>query len=569
MEIINSIFRILGSLGLFIYGMKLMSDGIQKSAGERLQVFFNYVTLNRFFAIFTGFFITAIIQSSSATTVMVVSFVNAGLMNLVQSIGVIMGANIGTTVTSWIVAIFGFKFSISKIALPIIGIGFLLYFYKKVNKKDLGEACIGFGLLFLGLSFLKDSMPDLKHNPEILHFLANFTRFQYFSRFFFIFAGATITVIVHSSSASMAIILSLAASGVVDFQSAAALAIGGNIGTTIDAFLASINANVNARRAAWFHILFNIIGALWVAVLLSPVLKFIDYIVPGVPVVPLDGSEEVINNAKGVITLHLAMFHFVFNLANTIALIGFIPTIAKLIKKMVKVKAKDRDIMGKYELKYFSAVIQDTAEINIVKAKNELSAMAKITQKMFSSFFKVFNSPDKDMGEKVEDLKHKEDYVDQMQEEISQFLVDCSKDSLNEVSIINVNAMLRIVNELESVADSCYNLILLTERKYKKKINFNEEAVKNLEPYYKLINKFFNFIQDHLNEHLSKADFDTAYSWENDINKKRNQLKKGAQQRLKSGANVKEEILYIDIIGQMEKVGDYLLNIASSLKQMH
>lgn len=556
MAVISSTFNILGSLGLFLFGMKLMSDGIQKAAGENMHKFFKFVTVNRFIAVFTGFFLTAIIQSSSATTVMVVSFVNAGLLQLTQAIGVILGANIGTTVTGWIISIIGFKFKIAHIALPVIGIGFIFYFYKNLNRQNLGEAFIGFGILFLGLSTLKDFVPDLKSNPEALQFLQNFGGMGFLSTLIYAAAGMTITIIVHSSSASMAIVLSMAASSWIDFPSAAAMILGSNVGTTIDAFLASLHANIHAKRAAYVHTIFNIVGVLWVLILLTPFLRLVDIIVPG------DYAD------KTGITIHLAMFHTMFNLINTIVFIGFIPQFGKLIETIFKPKESDK-AYGKYELQYLTATIQDTAEINILTAKKELSEMTDIVSSMFNTFENVFMHPDKKMKDEVNEVKTKEEYTDQMYEEISKFLIECSRESLNEVSAINVSAMLQIVNELESVGDSCFNLIVLAERRYKKKFVIPPEAITDLAPYIKSIKKFIEFTKDHLNEHLSKEEFLIALNLEKDIDKKRSNLKKFAQKRLIAGSDVKGELLYIDMVGQLEHIGDYLYNVAQMLKKIH
>ncbi|MCD6396145.1 MAG: Na/Pi cotransporter family protein, partial [Spirochaetaceae bacterium] len=310
------ILSIAGSLGLFLFGMKIMSDGIQKAAGDRLKAILNLMTKNRVFAVFTGFFITALIQSSSATTVMIVSFVNAGLLNLGQAIGVIMGANIGTTVTGWIVALLGFKIKITSMALPSIGIGLPFFFSKNINKKEFGEILIGFGLLFLGLAFLKDSVPDIKSHPEILEFIQNLTGYGIGSIILFVIIGSLITVIVQSSSAAMAITLTMAWSGWIDFPTAAAIVLGENIGTTITAYLASIGTSINARRASRAHTLFNIFGVIWMLILFKPFIYLVDIIVPG---------DISAGSNPASIPAHLAMFHTLFNLINTIFSIFFIP----------------------------------------------------------------------------------------------------------------------------------------------------------------------------------------------------------------------------------------------------
>ncbi|MCK5673030.1 MAG: Na/Pi cotransporter family protein, partial [Spirochaetales bacterium] len=352
------ILSIAGSLGLFLFGMKIMSDGIQKTAGDKLKSILNMMTKNRVAAVFTGFFITAIVQSSSATTVMVVSFVNAGLLNLGQAIGVIMGANIGTTVTGWIVAILGFKFKITAMALPAIGIGLPFFFSKNLNRKEIGEILIGFGLLFLGLGFLKDSVPDIKSHPEILEFIQHLTGYGFGSMILFVIIGGVITVIVQSSSAAMAITLTMAYSGWIDYPTAAAIVLGENIGTTITAYLASIGTNINARRASRAHTLFNIFGVIWMLILFKPFLSFVDFIVPG---------DIFSGTNHSIIPTHLAMFHTLFNLTNTLIGMFIIPQITFLVRKLVPEKGiEDTE---EYTFKYISAPIQDTPEFFIIPVK--------------------------------------------------------------------------------------------------------------------------------------------------------------------------------------------------------
>ncbi len=559
MEQILHTFRIIGSLALFLYGMKTMSDGIQKAAGERLHKIVSFMTGNRFSATLTGFSITAIIQSSSATTVMVVSFVSAGLLTLTQSIGVIMGANIGTTVTGWIIAIFGFKMNISEVALPIIGIGLPMLFYKKLGKKDWGEAIIGFGILFIGLNFLKESMQNLGLGPEDFSFISNFSNLGYFYILICVAIGTFITIMVQSSSAAMAVTLTLAAAGLIDFQTAAAIILGENIGTTITAQLAAIGTNINAKRAAWVHTLFNVVGVIWISIIFAPFLKLVDSIIPG----------DILNTANGVLSEelilpHLAAFHTMFNITNTFIFIWFTPLLAKLVTYIVREKEEDKS--ETYHLKYISTAIQDTPEINVINAKKELSKMAGITNEMYSKFLNIFQNPDKKMGGEVAELMRMEEYTDQMQVEISHFLVDCAKESLNETSANNVNAMIRIVNELESIGDSCVNLIILTKRRYDNKIVLHVDTMKEIKPYTKLVSDFIEFNGKHFLKHLSSEEIKKAYEMEHLIDTYRNELKEASQKRLQKGANVVGEILYMDILRHIERIGDYSLNISQALR---
>ncbi|MBN2441264.1 MAG: Na/Pi cotransporter family protein [Spirochaetales bacterium] len=552
---ILQLLNILGSLAMFLYGMKIMSDGIQKVAGERLHKILDYMTKNRFTAVLTGLIITSIIQSSSATTVMIVSFVNAGLLTLVKAIGVIMGANIGTTITAWIVSIFGFKLSLSVVSLPCIGIGMFFIFSKKHKRRDFGEILVGFGLLFLGLRFLKDSVPTInEENIGILEFLKNFTEHGIFSTLFFIFVGTTITIVIQSSSAAMAITIAMAFNGWIDFPTAAAIVLGENIGTTITAFLAAFNANVSARRAARAHMFFNVFGVLWMIIFFPLFLKLIVLIIPGS------------DTTRDIITFRLALFHTMFNIMNTLIFIWFVPAFAWLVERLVK--PGERDLDKKYKLDYLSTGIQDTAEINIMKGKKEISKMAVITREMFTTFLEIFHNPNKNLSDLVESIKQKEELTDQMQEEISRYLAECAKESLNEESADNVAALLRITHELESIGDSCLNLNILAERRYNKKIKLVKVALSEIDDYAEQVMEFINFYIEHLENDFNAYNIEQAYVLEAAIDKSRNKLKKNAQRRLRKGSKVQGELLFIDIIRHFERIGDYSLNISQALKNL-
>ncbi|MCK9288341.1 MAG: Na/Pi cotransporter family protein [Sphaerochaetaceae bacterium] len=553
---IIQVLHIIGSLGLFLFGMRTMSDGIQKAAGERLQSILNYMTRNRFSAIMTGFLITAIVQSSSATTVMVVSFVNAGLLQLTQSIGVIMGANIGTTITGWIVAILGFKVDIAALALPAIGIGFFLMLVKKLDKKDLGETMIGFGLLFMGLSFLKDSVPDISKYPELLEAISKLSGMGLLSYFIFIVTGALLTIIVQSSSAAMAITLTMAYAGWIDYPTAAAIVLGENIGTTVTAYLASVGTSVNARRASRAHTLFNVFGVIWMTPLFGVFLKLVDYIVPG---------DVYGVSATMALPAHLAMFHSMFNIVNTIVSAFFIKQLAAIVSRLVP---EDGSLPTSYSLKYIRATLQDTPEFYLLTVKRELSKMADIISDMFNRFWDFFSINEKHFGDEVEVQKKMEDLTDKMQEEITKFLSQCSLDNMNQVSAKNVYSMIRITNELESIGDSCYNLMILAERRSKQHIVINQEALDKLLPYVDLVKQFIRFIRSHLNEHLSSENMAVAVKLEEKINKMRNTLKQSASKRLQDGSNVRSELLYIDIVRHVEQIGDHSLNITQSLNRL-
>ena len=551
--ILKTALDIIGSLGLFLFGMKIMSDGIQKSAGNRLQSILKFMTGNRFMAVLTGFLVTGLVQSSSATTVMLVGFVNAGLLSLSQAIGVIMGANIGTTVTGWIVALIGFKFKITIIVLPALAIGLPLRLSTKLGKQDWGEALTGFGLLFLGLDFLKKSVPAIQDNPEVLQFLSRLTDLGPLSFVIFVAFGTIITFIVQSSSAAMAITLTMAFSGWIDYPTAAAIVLGENIGTTATAYIASIGANVNARRASRAHTLFNVLGVVWMAILFRPFLSLVDAVVPGAA-----GGQAI--------TAHLAMFHTLFNVCNTVLFIGFVKQLEYIVTRIAKARGNEQD--KEYQLRYISATIQDTPELSLANAKLELSRMAGIVEDMYGRFQLVFDHPDMKMGNDVAELKRMEDYTDRMQEDISVFLAKCAQRSLNKTASTNVSAMIRIAHELENVGDSCFNLMILAERRYDNQIVLPAVAVEKLAPYSSKVVEFIVFIKEHLNAHLSKVGLATAYDLEESVNEYRNHLKDEAQDRLGAGSDVKSELLFIEIVRQIEQIGDHCLNIAEALRQI-
>ena len=352
---IGSFFEILGSLGMFLFGMKVMSEALQKLSGDRLRSLMRTMTSNRFAGVATGFLVTCLVQSSSASTVMMVSFVNAGLLKVVEAIGVIMGANLGTTTTFWIVSFLGFKFSLSKIALPIIGVAMPFLFARKSNLRDTGEFLIGFGLLFLGLVFLKEAVPDIKNNPEALAFIQSYTDRGLISVLFFFAFGTILTVIVQSSSVAGAITITMAAKGWIDFPTAAAIILGENVGTTITANLAALSANANAKRAALAHFFFNIIGVIWAILLFVPLTRLADYIVPGNALEPSN------------IPFHMAAFHTGFNLLNIALVIGFVPHLARLVERLIKDRPKNRN----EHMKFDSSVIPKTGELNLAEAHGQ------------------------------------------------------------------------------------------------------------------------------------------------------------------------------------------------------
>lgn len=548
MNYINFIFQLLGSLGFLLYGMKMMSDGIQKSAGESLHRILGLMTGNRVLSVFTGMFITMIIQSSSATTVMVVSFVNAGLLTLRQSVGMIFGANIGTTITAWIVSFFGFKFNISAFAIPLFGIGFIISSYKKLRKESIGEALMGFGLLFLGLSKLSDIMPSL--DAENVAFLANFTSQGALSLFIGVFAGIIITVIIHSSSAATAIILTMSFNQLIPWEFAAAMVLGSNIGTTIDAVIASIGTKVNARRAALIHVIFNVAGTILAMICFKPLLDLVDIIVPG----PVDES----------ITTHVAMLHTVFNVLNTLIFLPFVSQMAHLTEILIKPKKDETPDVYRIDMPHISRV--ENASAALVIAEKEISDMTNVVTRMFSQIRKAFGGETFAFtASEKESLANLEDYADQMQEELSKYLVACKDLPVTDDQQNNISQMLNIVDELESMTDDCYSVALLLNRSVEKNMVFPQEDLERLDPYVSLIERFVMFIRENINQHLNSTKLEEAKNLEDQIDLLRKNLKKVARKRLENGADVKSELLYIDLARHLEKIGDRAFSISEAL----
>lgn len=548
MNVVSFIFQLIGSLGFLLYGMKMMSDGIQKSAGESLHRILGLMTGNRIFAVLTGLFITMIIQSSSATTVMVVSFVNAGLLTLQQSIGVIFGANIGTTITAWIVSLFGFNFDISLFAIPVFGIGYFLTFIKRIHKETIGEALMGFGLLFLGLELLSSSMPSM--SADNVSFLSQFTNNGPLSIFIGIIAGLLITVILHSSSASTAIILTMSYNKMLPWEFAAAMVLGSNIGTTIDAVLAAIGTKVNARRAALIHVLFNVAGTILAVIFFRPLLTLVDFIVPG----PVDAS----------ITTHIAMLHTVFNLSNTIIFLPFTSQLAHLTERLIRPKSNETPDV--YHLDFADPGLKGNATAFLIRAEKEIADMTEVVTRMFNRISDGISSRDQTfLDQHLNELAKEENYADQMQEGISNFLVHCMDLPINDKQRNSISDMLHIVDDLESMTDDCYTVALLLQRSIEKHMVFAQEDMERLNPYMDLAKQFVHFIKDNINKHLDTERLQQAQNLEDQIDMFRKNLKRVARKRLEKGADVKSELLYIDLVRNIEKIGDRAFSISEAL----
>ncbi|MGJ8649173.1 MAG: Na/Pi cotransporter family protein [Opitutaceae bacterium] len=550
----STLFAIFGSLGLFLYGMKVMSEGLQKVSGEGLRALISNMTRNRLSGIVSGTLMTTLVQSSSATTVMIVSFVNAKLLTLRESIGMIMGANLGTTTTFWIVAFLGFKFSLTSIALPCVGIGVAMIFFRTPKVRDTGQALIGFGILFLGLSFLKGSVPDVKANPELFSFLADWTGHGMGSVAIFFVFGVLLTVLVQSSSVAGAITLTLAAKGWIGYEDAAAIVIGENVGTTITANLAAMTGGVEAKRAARAHFLFNMVGVFWMIFLFYPFAGIIDKLTPGLA----DDPEHTL--------YHLALFHSMFNLVNICVQVPFVKQLAYLATKMVK----DRETPeGQTEhIQYQAPNLPQTGEINLAEAEREIRGMAELTREMFKGFNEVYENPDEDMGARIKELKAMEERSDRLAFDITQYLIYCTSSELSRERLNEVTVMLRVISEMEEICDNALNLVKLAERKFRKKRVLPEGTQEAIRNFSRPVDQFMGFYIQCLTKKVTHADIEIAMQLEETIDASRKKLRREAVRRMSDPTNIKSEMLYIDILNNIESIGDHSLNILKLLSQI-
>ncbi|SCM58897.1 Na/Pi cotransporter family protein [Petrimonas mucosa] len=592
--------KLIGSLALFLYGMKIMSEGLQKLAGDKLRTILSAMTKNRVMGVLTGVLITALIQSSSATTVMVVSFVNAGLLSLVQSIGVIMGANIGTTVTAWIISLFGFgKFSISALSIPLMGIAIPLIFSSRSRNKSIGEFIFGFAFLFMGLDFLKGAMPDLQNNPEVLSFVQNFSDMGIGSVLIFLLIGTVLTIIVQSSSATVALTLIMATKGWIDFPAAAAMIMGENIGTTITANLAAIPANLSAKRAAFAHFMFNVLGVIWMLFVFKFFVNMVENLVatfgPANPAdistffaslspeeykqittlsrseLPADliSKQEIYLNYQSATSFGLSLFHSLFNICNVMIMIWFVKIYEKICITVIRPKAGEEED-EEFVLQYISTGILSTAELSILQAEKETEVYAKRAKKMFGFVKKMTNMDhnDKKFLKLYNRLEKYEDICDRMEVEIGSYLGKVSEGRLSHRSKEHIRAILRAVTEIESIADSCCNIGRHLKRKMDANVVFDEKIITNINSMYALLDKAFENMQLLLkNQQITEIELLESQGLEKKINSKRNELKlKNVEDLNENLYSYQNGVFYMDIISESERMGDYIINVIESLK---
>lgn len=591
--------KLIGSLGMFLYGMKVMSEGLQKVAGDRLRSILTAMTTNRVTGILTGVLITALIQSSSATTVMVVSFVNAGLLSLAQSITVIMGANVGTTVTAWIISIFGFKVSISSFAIPLVGLSIPFIFSGNSRRRSWGEFIIGFALLFLGLDFLKNSVPDIQSNPAILSFLTEYTNMGYLSIFLFLFIGTVLTIVVQSSSATMAITLIMCSKGWISFDIAAAMILGENIGTTITANMAALSANISAKRAAFAHFLFNIFGVCWVLILFYPFTKMIATLVTefssfGSPYQLAqfikDTDPAIINQISEMtgkpsdpelaaissqyqsmqvsVSYALSLFHTVFNIINVLIMGWFVNAYVFIVTRVIKQKNNDDE---EFQLKYISGGMLSTSELSLLQVKKEILVYTERTHRMFGMVRDLLHMKEgsEEYSKLYSRIEKYEQISDRMELEIANYLNKVADGRLSYEGKLQITAMLTMVTEIESMGDSCYHLARTMIRKQEAKTQFSDEIVSNIDTIFKLVDDAINNMMQILPQNeLDESDLNRTYNKETEINNFRNVL------RITNIENVNAKkyeyqagTFYMDLVEEAEKLADYVVNVVEAIKE--
>ena len=563
MDAVFKILTLLGSLGLFLYGMTLMSEALQKVAGDKLRNILAAMTSNSVSRILTGLFVTAVIQSSSATTVMVVSFVNAGLLSLVQSIGVIMGANIGTTFTAWLISLLGFKADIAVLAIPLIAFGFVFMMCKAKKKKSIGELIIGFSLLFLGLSFLKSSVPDLRSTPEVLEFLQQWTNYGFGSTLLFVGVGTILTIVLQSSSATMALTLVMCNNGWIPFEMGAAMVLGENIGTTITANIAASVANVSARRAAMGHSVFNLFGVLWCLTLFHPFLNVVSKIIMAMG---LDNPLVTGASANSVLYA-ISMVHTLFNIINTLVLVWFTNQIATLVTKIIKGK-KDEEV---FRLQFIQGGMLSTSELSLNQAKEEIVHYADICRRQYEYAKKAVNETDPEKFDALyKKLEHYEQVTDRIELEIAKFL-DAVKDGvISEESARRIQAMYKIISELESIGDSGFNIARILQRRNIHNMKFDEAMVKKLNYMIDLLNQGFEAMIYNLKKGYTQInDIANAQDIEQDINEYRNNLKEEHLLNLENKTyNYLTGVYYMDLVNECEHVGDFMINISEAIMEI-
>ena len=567
---------LLGAVGLFLYGMTLMSEGLQKAAGNGLRNILGAMTRNRFTGAITGFSITALIQSSSASTVMVVSFVSAGLMTLAQSVAVIMGANVGTTATTWIITLFGFKVDIAAFAFPLIAFSLPLLFSSKSRRKSIGEVILGFAVLFIGLNMIEDSVPDLKSSPEIFGFLQHYADMGFGSVLLFMLIGIIITMVIQSSSAAIAIVLIMCTKGWITFDLACSLILGSNIGTTITPIIASLGANLAAKRAALCHLMFNLLGTIWALALFYPFTNLTVWVTEacgqGDPcaLYSYTGNDAATIAQMAVsASFGLSIFHTIFNAINLSIMIWLTELYVKIVERIMPSKHKGDE---EFQLTYISSGRVAASELNIAQAEKEISVYAERVQRMVDMAKELVHTKEKseDFTKLFSRLEKYEDISDRMEIEIANYLNRCAEGRLSSESKHRIASLLRIVSEIESIADSCFSVAKALMRKQQSDVKFTEIVYKNIDAMFVYVEEAMKNMLVVLSdlENAREADIILSYNKEREINNMRNQLRNGNIENINNKVyEYQAGIYYMDIVGDLEKTGDYIVNVVDAVKE--
>ncbi len=571
---------LLGAVGIFLYGMTLMSEGLQKAAGNGLRNILGAMTRNRFTGALTGFSITALIQSSSASTVMVVSFVSAGLMTLAQSVAVIMGANVGTTATAWIITLFGFKVDIGAFAIPIIAFCIPLLFSSNSKRKSIGEIILGFALLFIGLDWIEANVPDLKSSPEIFGFLTQYANMGYVSALIFVLIGIITTMIIQSSSAAIAIVLIMCTKGWITFDLACAMILGSNIGTTITPIIASLGANLAAKRAALCHLMFNVLGTIWALALFIPFTDLTvwvtEHLGQGNPTelyaaingsTPADPAQIAV--MAGWASFGLSIFHTIFNLINLSVMIWMTKFYVKVVEKIMPSKHKGDD---EFQLTYISSGRVAASELNMAQAEKEIGVFAERVSRMLKMAQDLVHAKEgsDEFNKLYSRLEKYEEISDRMEIEIANYLNRCAEGRLSNEGKQRIAAMLNIISEIESIADSCFGVAKILARKQEGHTSFNDEIYKNIDTMFSYVNKAMKNMMLLLSdlENVREEDIITSYNREREINNMRNNLRVANIENINNRHyEYQAGIYYMDLIGDLERTGDYIINVVDTVKE--
>ena len=555
------VLTLIGALGMFLYGMTLMSEGLQKTAGDKLRSFLASMTSNRFKRVITGLGVTALVQSSSATTIMVVSFVNAGLLTLGNAIGVIMGANIGTTLTAWVTAL-GFSVDISVFSVPLMALGFILHASKKQKNKSIGEFVVGFAIMFLGLSFMKSSAGAILDNKDaMLAFFSHFTGFGFWSQIIFLLAGTILTIVLQASSATMAITMLLTTSGLIDFQLACAMVLGENIGTTITANMAAAVGNTSAKRTARAHTVFNVFGVIWVMIIFNPFLNLVGTVMESLGFSNPLYVDLTSPDANKSLLYGISMLHTLFNIFNTMILIWFTPQIEKIVVWMVK-SPKGEEV---FRLKYISGGPLSTAELSLNEAQQEVVHFAEICRNGFSYLRQAVNEQNPDKFEALNDKLIKyEEITDRIEFEIASYLNEVSKNELSEEAADTIKSIYKIIKEMESLGDSGESIGRILKRKNAHGKVFDKSLLDRLNKMMDLVQKGFDVMVTNLRNN-DLRDISNAMNAEYNINECRNHLREEHIVNIESNSyNYLTGVYYIDVLNELEKIGDFLINISEA-----